>query len=244
MTRKERRRQKVKSIVPDNSIVDKKFAMRRISPITYAQEKFFDAYESGKLGIGALGTAGTGKTYVALYLALKDVLENGNHDKVIIIRSAVQSREQGFMGGDLKEKEAHYESPYADIFGDLFDKKDAYSVLKNKGTVEFKTTSFIRGLTWDNAVVVVDESQNCNYEELRTIITRVGENSRIIFCGDKKQDDLHYLRGKEDVSGLPKLTSILNLMEEFEIVNFTVNDVVRSGLVKSFIIAEETQEAA
>lgn len=224
----------------DEQILDRQFAMKRIKPLTEHQDDLFQAYHAGQ-NITAIGSAGSGKTYIALYLALQDVLEAEEYNKVIVIRSAVQARDQGFLPGTLKEKEAYYEAPYIEIASDLFGRGDAYGILKHKGQIDFMTTSNIRGLTWNNAIVIFDECQNANFEELRTVITRLGNNSRIIFCGDTKQNDL--IKSKYDVSGLGKFVDVLENMRSFNIVHFTMTDCVRSGLVKEFLTAEELVSA-
>lgn len=222
-------------------LLNTRFSLKRIEPITRNQKTLFQSYMNDK-NILAIGSAGTGKTYISLYLALKDVLQKGVYKEVIIVRSSVQSREQGFMPGSAKEKMAHFEQPYADITNDLFERGDAYQIMKQKGMIRFMSTSFIRGLTFDNAIIVVDECQNMRLDELRTIITRVGENSKIMFCGDTKQDDLECSKNSLDVSGLRKFKQVIDRMKSFQTVQFTIDDVVRSGIVKEFIIAEEELE--
>jgi phosphate starvation-inducible protein PhoH len=226
-------------------LLDTKFGMKQIEPITDTQEQLFESYEDGK-NIVAVGSAGTGKTYISLYLALKDVMAKNKYKEVIIVRSSVQSREQGYLPGGVQEKMAQFETPYSDIVNDLFGRKDAYQIMKQKEMIRFMSTSFIRGLTFDNAIILVDEAQNMNVVELRTIMTRVGEGSKIIFCGDTRQDDLVSSKNKQDVSGLRYFKRVIDRMgpECFDIVEFTSNDIVRSGLVKAFIIAEEELEAA
>ena len=221
-----------------NGTMDSKFSMRPIHPITDTQADLFDDYKQG-YNICAVGTAGTGKTMCAMYLALSDVLQRGEYEKVVIIRSAVQTREQGFMPGSKAQKEEVFEGPYNDITNDLFGRGDAYKILKTKGMLEFMTSSFVRGLTFDNSIIIVDECQSMTYHELDTIITRVGESSKIIFCGDTKQDDLQQSRNRADISGLYDFVRVLNNIPSFDVVNFTVNDIVRSGLVKEYILAKE-----
>lgn len=242
ISRKERRRKERES---DHmvSILNTKFGMRQIKPLTPTQSDLFNSYKQG-YNIAAIGTAGTGKTMCATYLALQDVLEKGEYERIVIIRSAVQTREQGFVPGTLQQKEAIFEAPYVDIVNDLFGRGDAYQILKQKGMIRFTTSSNIRGLTFDNSVIIVDECQNMRYDEIRSIITRVGESSKIIFCGDTKQNDLIGSKNRSDVSGLCKFLKILESMQSFSIVKFTVGDVVRSGIVKEFIITEEMLEAA
>jgi len=217
-------------------ILNSNFGMCEIFPSTKNQEKVFEFYDSGK-NIVLHGSAGTGKTFLSLYLALKDVFEGGEYNKVVIVRSAVQTRDQGFMPGNGQEKEAYYEAPYVGLVNELFGRGDAHEILKKKKIVSFTTTSFIRGLTYDNAIVIVDECQSMSAHELDTVITRVGKNSKILFCGDTAQDDL--IKSKHDKSGLSVFMRILEDVPSFERVNFTCDDIVRSGLVKDYIKAKE-----
>ena len=143
------------------------------------------------------------------------------------------------MPGSQAQKEAVFEAPYTDIVNELFQRKDAYQVLKTKGMIEFKTSSFVRGLTFDNAVIIVDECQSMTYHELDSIITRVGESSKIILCGDTKQDDLQQSRNRADITGLHDFIKVLDAIRSFDVVRFGVDDIVRSGLVKEYIIAKE-----
>lgn len=221
--------------------LDTKFSMRNISPMTTTQEDMFDSYRAG-YNIAAIGTAGTGKTMCGLYLGLSDILNDDNYDQVIIVRSAVQTREQGFMPGTQAQKEAVYSVPYADIVNNLFGRGDAWEILKQKHSVKFMTSSFVRGLTFDNSIIIVDECQSMTYHELDSIITRVGETSRIIFCGDTAQDDLATSRNRNDTSGLGDFINVLKRMDHsFKVVQFGIEDIVRSGLVKEYIIAKERQ---
>jgi len=233
------RRQKRQMETEVENIVNRKFSMKRILPMTLNQEKLTKAYKAGK-NLANIGSAGTGKTYLSMALALEEVLETEEYERVIIIRSAVQSREQGFMPGSLNEKMGYYETPYIDITNDLFGRGDAYQIMKQKGMIQFMSTSFVRGLTFDNAIIIVDECQNMRYDELRTVMTRVGESSKIIFCGDTRQDDLACGKNRLDVSGLSSFLKILKHMQnEFAVIEFTISDIVRSGIVKEFIIKEE-----
>lgn len=237
LSRKERRRQE-REMDHMVGILNQKFSMRKINPLTPAQSDMFESYHEG-YSLAAIGTAGTGKTMCATYLALQDVLQKGEYEKVVIVRSAVQTREQGFMPGSKAQKEAVFEGPYTDIVNDLFSRGDAYQVLKSKGMLQFMSSSFVRGLTFDNSIIIVDECQSMTYHELDTIITRVGESSKIIFCGDTKQDDLQQSKNRADVSGLYDFLKVIKQIPSFDVVNFTVNDIVRSGLVKEYILAKE-----
>lgn len=239
-TKRLTRRQKRQQVLEVENIVNKKFNMKRIQPMTKTQQQLFTEYNNGK-HIANIGSAGTGKTYVSLYLALEEVLQEEDYERVIIIRSAVQSREQGFMPGSLMDKMGYYETPYIDIVNDLFARGDAYQIMKQKNMIQFMSTSFVRGLTFDNAIIIVDECQNMTYQELDTVITRVGESSKIIFCGDMKQDDLKISKHRQDISGLKDFIRVVSKMKDFAVVEFTTDDIVRSGLVKQYLIAKERE---
>lgn len=223
----------------DANINTKSFSIDAgISPMTKNQELAFDAWEDD-YNLMLHGIAGTGKTFLALLFALKDVMvSNSVYKKVFIIRSTVPSRDMGFLPGSQKEKMAVYEGPYVSICTKLFGRADAYSVLKSRDTVEFISSSFLRGETFDDCIIIVDECQNMADQELHTIMTRVGNNCKIIFCGDVKQDDLTSERKKE-VSGLRAFMPIIKNMQEFEFVEFVADDIVRSDLVKSYIIERD-----
>lgn len=202
--------------------------LREIEPLTRNQLK---AFESNK-NLVLHGLAGTGKTFISCYLAFDDMVK-GDYDKLVIIRSAVPTRDIGFLPGTEKEKQSVYEEPYKDICIDLFGRGDAYQILKQKNIVDFMTTSFIRGITLRNAVIVIDECQNMSFHELDSIITRMGENCRVMFCGDFRQADL-----KSSQSGMQDFLHILKRMEEFNFIEFEVDDIVRSGFVKNYIISK------
>mgnify|MGYP001065828923 FL=1 len=214
--------------------------LRSIQPITENQRKVFEHYKND-MNLVLHGSAGTGKTFVALYLALKEVLDPSNEkNRVYIIRSATQSKDMGFMPGNLKQKMAEYENPYRSACRELFGRGDAYDILKQKGIIEFCSTSFLRGETFADAVVIVDEIQNAEFREIHTVMTRIGDNSRIILSGDIKQNDLYK---KNEVSGLPKAFELIRRMDDcFAVVEFTIDDIVRSGLVKRW--CEELDKAS
>jgi phosphate starvation-inducible PhoH-like protein len=214
--------------------------LNKIEPITDNQKILFDAYKEGK-NIFAYGAAGTGKTFVALYLALRDVLdERTPYDKVYIVRSLVSTREIGFLPGDHEDKSSLYQIPYKNMVKYMFematdaDFEMLYGNLKQQETIKFWSTSFIRGTTIDRAILLIDESQNLNFHELDSIITRVGEDCKIIFCGDATQTDLQKTNEKNGILDFTKI--IQQMTESFQIVEFGVEDIVRSGLVKEYII--------
>lgn len=210
--------------------------LKNIKPLRPAQEDMVHDFLAGK-NILAHGSAGTGKTFLAIYLALTELLhKDGQFDKIIIVRSAVPTRDMGFMPGSLTEKIALYELPYVDIFHDLFGRFSTYEDMKHSGLVEFTTTSYIRGLTWDNAIIIVDEVQNMEFHEINSIMTRVGMGTRIILAGDIPQTDL---RRKGERTGMDRLLDILKKMKDFSSIKFNHDDIVRSDFVKSWIIASE-----
>ena len=237
ISQKEKRKSKQDNAGTQNS----KFTMKKIQPITDTQKDMFDNYKAG-YNIAAIGTAGTGKTMCALYMGLMDILQDDEYEQMIIVRSAVQTREQGFMPGSQAQKEAVYATPYADIVNNLFSRGDAWEIMKQKRQIKFMTSSFVRGLTFDNSIIIVDECQSMTYHELDSIITRVGESSKIIFCGDTRQDDLESSRNRNDISGLKTFIKVLNRIPSFRTVKFGIEDIVRSGLVKEYIIAKYKQE--
>ena len=211
--------------------------LKTFSPLTENQKKFFNAYKQGDYFIALHGVAGTGKTFIALYKALEEVLDKSNpFDKIIIVRSAVPSREVGHLPGDIDEKTEIYRQPYQQICHTLFGRPDAYQRLEEQHYIDFISTSFIRGMSFEDAIIIVDEMQNMTFEEIDTVMTRVGYRSKIIWCGDYRQTDLN--KKKNDVSGILKFFDIAHHMNAFTRIEFTVNDIVRSSLVKDYILAK------
>jgi phosphate starvation-inducible PhoH-like protein len=211
--------------------------LHHIQPITDNQVRTFLAYDKGN-NLFLHGCAGTGKTFISMYLALKE-LEDGRsrRRKLVIIRTAQSSKDIGFLPGDEKRKLEVYEAPYKAICAELYHRDDAYEILKQKGLIEFHSTSFLRGTTIDDAIILVDEVQNQRYVELRTVLTRTGDHSRVVLCGDTKQDDLTSDRYKES-SGLVDMMKVFGRMGHMHTVQFEIDDIVRSGFVRDFIIAE------
>ena len=212
-----------------------------IEPISENQKRLFNSYKEGK-HLVAYGCAGTGKTFITLYNALKDVLnENTSYEKIYIVRSLVATREIGFLPGDYEDKSDIYQVPYKHMVKYMFqmssdaDFEMLYGNLKAQDTIKFWSTSFLRGTTLDNAIVIVDEYQNLNFHELDSIITRIGENSKICFCGDARQTDLVKTN---DRNGIVDFMNILRKMPSFDIIEFEIDDIVRSGLVKEYIIVK------
>lgn len=213
--------------------------LKVIEPLTENQRRFFEYYDKSKVML-LHGVAGTGKTFIALYHALEEVLDKSNpYEKVVIVRSAVPSRDIGHLPGDEKEKTEVYTEPYIEICHDLFGRHDAYQRLNEQGAIQFLVTSFVRGITLDNSIIIVDECQNMTDMELNSIFTRIGERSKIIFCGDFRQTDLYK---KTDMSGLKKFMVIADSMPSVKVFEFGVNDIVRSQIVKEYIIARMNYE--
>lgn len=221
-----------------NSLKMKLDHLQTFEPLTPNQARFFEAYKRGDYFMALLGSPGVGKTFLSLYRAIEDVMSRETpYKEVVIVRSAVQVRDQGFMPGSIDEKMEIYEAPYHDIFATLFNRKGAYNLLKEQHYVRFISTTALRGVTFDSAIVVVDECQSMTIHELSTVISRTGDRSKIIFVGDLKQNDL--VKSRNDVSGLARFIDIAKTMEEYSQITFTPDDIVRSSLVKSWIVACE-----
>jgi len=232
-SRKERRRNNQDQ---GNSRQAPNFELMEVKPKTDNQRIAFDAYDRGK-NLMLNGIAGTGKTFLSMYLSLLDVLDaNTDYEKLYIIRSVVPTRDMGFLPGNNKEKTKVYEAPYYAICTELFDRSDAYEYLKSKGLVEFISTSFVRGITLSNCVVIVDEMQNLTLHESDSVITRVGHNCKIIFSGDYTQSDFIYDRDK---NGINEFIRIIKKIKQFEFITFTKEDILRSDLVKDYIIEKD-----
>lgn len=215
--------------------------LRTFEPLTENQKLFFDVYKRQDYFIGMFGSPGVGKTFLSCLKAFEEVLDKSNpFQQVVIVRSAVQVRDQGYVPGDLNEKMAIYEQPYKEICANLFGRNDAWDRLKEQGYARFISTTAIRGISIDDAIIIVDECQSMTWHELNSVISRCGHRSKIIFVGDLKQNDL--IKSKNDVSGLHDFLKVARTMKEFTEITFTPNDIVRSSLVKSWIIACENFE--
>ena len=215
--------------------------LRSIEPLTETQQVLFNTYETGK-NLVAYGAAGTGKTFITLYNALCDVLDPSTpYEKIYIVRSLVATREIGFLPGDHEDKSLLYQIPYKNMVKYMFqlpteaDFEMLYGNLKTQGTIGFWSTSFIRGTTFDKSIIIVDEFQNLNFHELDSIITRVGENTKIMFCGDATQTDLIK---QNERSGISDFMRILRVMPSVDLIEFGVDDIVRSGLCKEYLLSK------
>ena len=211
--------------------------LQDVEPLTEAQGHFFINYDSGKSQVLS-GSAGTGKTFMALYKAFNEILTSKtNYRRIVIVRSAVATRDVGFLPGTLEEKQAIYELPYTGICNELFGRGDAYGLMKKNGIVDFLTTSYVRGITLDETIVIVDEYQNLTSHEADSIMTRLGKGSKIIFCGDTCQTD--FTRNNE--KDIDKFISVVaNMTKWFDMIEFTADDIVRSGIVKDYIKMKES----
>ena len=215
--------------------------MRDIEPLTDNQKKLFESYKDGK-NLVAYGAAGTGKTFITLYNALQDVLNPSTpYEKIYIVRSLVATREIGFLPGDHDDKSFLYQIPYKHMVKYMFemptdaDFEMLYGNLKAQNTIDFWSTSFIRGTTLDKSIIIVDEFQNLNYHELDSIMTRVGSHTKIMFCGDATQTDLIK---QNERNGIHDFMRILRVMPSLNIIEFGVEDIVRSGLCKEYLLAK------
>ena len=213
-------------------LIDNNFTLHEIEPLTENQGIFFNQYDTG-LSQVLIGYPGTGKTFMALYKALEEINNpKNNYQRVIIVRSAVPTREVGFLPGTLEEKAEVYELPYKTICKDLFGRDDAYEILKKHHIVEFITTTVIRGITLDNAIVIVDEFQNMTAHEADSVLTRIGTDSKIVFCGDILQRDLN----KHSERNIEKFIQVMqSMVDDFNFTFFNEDDIVRSGLVGAYI---------
>jgi phosphate starvation-inducible protein PhoH len=220
------RTKKTKNVINDNNLM-----LKDISPLTDNQAKFFENYRSNKNQL-LLGYSGTGKTYMACHQAFKEIMEGGEYKRVVIVRSAVPTRDIGFLKGDEAEKGAVYELPYFKVCSELFGRDDAYGILTKHDGIRFMLTSFIRGLTIDNAIVIVDEFQNMTAHEADSVLTRVGYNSKIVICGDILQRDFT----KHSDKNIEQFLQVVEAMpHRFDFNYFEAEDVVRSGLVGDYI---------
>jgi len=232
LTRRERKQQKKKGKQKTTALPH----LSWIEPQTPAQQKAFDAFERDK-NLILHGVAGTGKTFIAMYLALEAILTGNAPMPIVVIRSVVPSRDIGFLPGKAEQKAAVYEAPYAGVISELVDKP--YEWMKQNGYMEFHTTSFLRGTTFRDSIIIIDECQNMSDQEIHTIMTRVGEGCRVILCGDFAQKD--YMK---EGSGMPNLLKVAGRMKSFEIVKFNKEDVVRSGFVREYILTRTALDEA
>lgn len=211
------------------------FSLTDIRPKTEAQRMMMAGYLEGQ-NVVAYGSAGSGKSFIACYLALKD-LQDKEKQKIIIVRSAVPTRDQGFLPGSLEEKSAVYQIPYVNIVNELCQNGAAWEIMTKKGMIEFMTTSYVRGVTLDDAVIIIDEFQNMDPKELESVLTRVGENSQLILCGDTRQSDLERRKQESSFEWLMKVAE--RMPDWFDMVRFMPCDIVRSGFVKKLIMVTE-----
>jgi len=236
LTRKQRRILQQNGQNDNNNNLKLNFKLKHIEPLTENQRLTFEKYHDGK-NLLLHGIAGTGKSFLSIYLSLQSILSDGSrYKKLVIVRSVVPTRDMGFLPGNNKEKTKVYEAPYLAIFSELFERGDAYEYLKSKNLVDFVSTSFIRGITINDAIIVVDEVANMTLHELDSVITRVGKNCKILFCGDFRQSDF---TKEHERNGLVDFMRILNRMKSFEHIDFTEQDIVRSAMVKEYIIAKD-----
>lgn len=236
LTRKEKRllRQGKK---PENHQEKLNFNLRHFEPLTQNQRRTFESFAHDR-NLMLHGIAGTGKSFMAMYLSLKQVIGDAEspYKKIVIVRSVVPTRDMGFLPGNSKEKTKVYEAPYYAICTELFGRGDSYEYLKSKNVLEFMSTSFIRGITLNDCIVIVDEMQNATLHELDSVITRIGHNCKVIFCGDFRQTDF---TREHERNGLTDFMRVVRNMKSFDLIEFEANDIVRSQLVKEYIILKD-----
>jgi|TARA_B100000900_G_C20311454_1_gene606339 predicted ribonuclease YlaK len=212
--------------------------LNKIEPTTKNQELVFKAWKGGD-NLVLNGSAGTGKTFVSLYLALEKIFSKSRIKKLVIIRSVVPTRDLGFLPGTVEEKLSAFETPYQQMCTELFNDKNSYETLKTKNQIEFLSTSYIRGTTFNNSILIIDECQNLTFHELDSIITRVGNNCRIIFCGDYYQSDF---KQAKDKAGIIEFIDIIEHLNRFSVIEFDWKDIVRSDFVRDYIMTKEMLE--
>lgn len=207
-----------------------------VEPFTENQKKAVEAWKEGK-HLFLSGSAGTGKTFLALHLGLTQALSKDTDcDNVTIIRSIVPTRDIGFLPGNEEEKKQAYVRPYIGICSEICNDTGAWNKLITHNTIKFESTSFIRGTTFDDTVIIVDECQNMSGHELDSVITRTGDRCRIIFCGDYYQSDF---RNEKDKNGILEFMKVIETMQDFATINFTWSDIIRSDFVREYIMTKE-----
>lgn len=237
LTRREKRLLRQGKQEKENYQEKLNFNLRHFDPLTENQRIAFNSFTNEK-NLMLHGIAGTGKSFMAMYLSLKQILNDPNciYKKIVVVRTVVPTRDMGFLPGNSKEKTKVYEAPYYAICSELFGRGDAYDYLKNKNLIEFMSTSFIRGITLNDCIVIVDEMQNATLHELDSVITRVGHNCKVIFCGDFRQTDF---TREHEKNGLTDFMRVVRSMKSFDLIEFNANDIVRSALVKEYIILKD-----
>jgi phosphate starvation-inducible PhoH-like protein len=201
-----------------------------IQPKNMAQQIYLEAIERSDVVFG-IGSAGTGKTYVAASYAAEKLYYRET-SKIIVTRPNVEaSRSLGFLPGELEEKYAPYLEPFEGVFIRAFG-KSLYELFKKRGQIDPRPLGFMRGATFDDAIVLVDECQNMTEKEFKLLLTRIGHNSKVIFSGDSRQVDI-------PDSGLMSTIQRLQYIPSIEVVEFYPSDIVRSDLCKQIILEYE-----
>lgn len=232
-TPRKQRKEKRKKAKQNNN--NQPLLLKEIKPLTRTQRSIFESFFGSEQNLFLHGYAGTGKSFISSYLLMRELEDNPKYKKLKIVRSTVPSRDQGFLPGNAAEKAKIYEMPYHSIFADLYNRPNAYDTLKRAGKIEFESTSYLRGTTWNDTLVLLDEFQNGNFSEIMTVLTRVGENCRIIISGDFRQTDLSK---DSDKKGILDIIQILKKIKSVDFFEFKKDDIVRSGFVKQLILAE------
>lgn len=213
--------------------------LENLQPFEPKTQNQMNAREAWKDGYNLVlsGSAGTGKTFLGLRLALELVLDReSEYDELVIVRSIVPTRDIGFLPGDEEEKKQAYAAPYIGLLKEILGDGEAWNKLVAAKKLRFESTSFIRGTTFNNAIILVDEMQNLNFHELDSVITRVGHQCRFIMCGDYYQSDF---QKDNDRKGILQFMNIVVQLNQFDVIEFTWKDIVRSDFVRDYIMTKE-----
>ena len=237
LTRREKRLLRQQGKEQENHQERFSLKLKHFEPLTQNQRYAFESFEDDK-NLMLHGIAGTGKSFMAMYLSLKQILNDPDspYKRIVVVRTVVPTRDMGFLPGNTKEKTKVYEAPYYAICTELFGRGDSYEYFKSKNIIEFISTSFIRGITLNDSIVIVDEMQNASLHELDSVITRIGHNCKIIFCGDFRQSDF---TKEHEKNGLDDFMKVVRNMKSFDLIEFEAKDIVRSALVKEYIILKD-----
>ena len=220
----------------DNDIICRTINGKPIKPKTLGQKRYVDSIRKNTIVFG-IGPAGTGKTYLAMAMAIT-AFKNNEVNRIILTRPAIEAGENlGFLPGDLQSKVDPYLRPLYDAIYQIMG-ADAYLHNSEKGLIEVAPLAYMRGRTLDNAFIILDEAQNTTPAQMKMFLTRIGFGSKVVITGDMTQKDLP----KGAVSGLDTAVRVLRDIEDIDIMRLTNEDVVRHPLVQRIVKAYEEYE--